>query len=206
MITAMVVLVFYENIIADKGIVEPPPTEQLYQPIQRKSLWEGAILDACTMSGWRKSGVCSEHGKIKEVRNVYGGCKEGLETERYTDCCYEGDWVDSVACTPEGFKIQNRTLNGCDPSVNSTRNIECCYVGDWVDEGDCTPIGKQKQIRSASVNCGDDVITTKYTPCCYTTEWQDWSVCLGGKKMQRRRVNGCDPSYEKSREVDCVDE
>jgi len=205
MITAMVVLAFYKNTIVDKGVVEPPPAEQLYQPIQRNSMWGGPIEDVCTMSAWIKTGACSEDGKIKEVRNVYGGCSESVEKERYTDCCYEGEWTDSGACTLEGFKIQNRTLIGCDPNVNNTRRIECCHVSDWVNEGACTHLGKQKQTRRASGNC-DDVITTKYVPCCYTSEWEDWSLCLGGKKTQRRVVNGCEPSYKNSREVDCVDE
>lgn len=206
MIIAIVVLVFYETIFTDRGIVKPPPsTEQLYQPIQRKSLWEGALLDACTMSIWKTEGACSEHGKVKEVRTVYGGCNEDVEKERYIDCCHEGEWVDSGVCTPEGVQSQRRTLKGCDPSVKSTRNIGCCYMGDWVDEGNCTPIGKRKQVRTATGTC-EGAITTKYVPCCYTTEWEDWSVCFDGKKTQRRTVAGCDSTYKSVREVDCTDE
>lgn len=206
MIIAIAVLVFYESLFTDRGIVEVPPTEQLYEPIKRKSVWEGALLDACSMGNWYREGTCSEHGKIKEVRSVYGGCSDDVERERYVDCCYTTDWIDTSECTANGLKSQSRTVKACNPTIKSTRQIDCCYLTDWVNEGECSSIGKMKQVRTATGKSCDNAITTKYVPCCYTTDWQDWTVCINGKKTQRRQVVGCDSSYKNVREIDCTDE
>ena len=89
---------------------------------------------------------------------------------------------------------------------------EPCRTGEWANEGECVD-GKQKQTRSVTGDCGDDILGEKEIECCSIGEWKNEGACrrlvgsefpdTASQKQVRTLVGNC-PSHKKSeQEVPC---
>lgn len=111
-----------------------------------------------------------------------------------------------------------KTSSSPSPATNGSTNVgnrsetEPCRTGEWANEGACVN-GKQKQTRSVTGDCAEDILGEKEIDCCSMGEWTNEGPCrrvVGSEfpdtvsQKQVRTLTGTCASHEKKvREIPC---